>query len=67
MSAKIIFLTRQPPPDVPRGNGAREAMIDIGTDLPRTSAEDAACWTDWLLAELWVRGFKVVPLDPDDG
>ena len=47
------------------GNGAREALTEIGIELPATY-EDAERWADWLLAELWVRGFKAVPLDPDD-
>ncbi len=45
------------------GNGAREALIEVGIEMPNTSAQDAACWADWLLAEFWSRGFKVVPLD----
>lgn len=48
------------------GNGAREALIEVALDLPNTSDEDAAVWTDWILAELWMRGFKVVPLEPKD-
>lgn len=44
-----------------RGNGAREALIDIAVYLPNTS--DAEKWADWLFAELWARGFKVVPVD----
>jgi hypothetical protein len=62
MSAEIIVLQvariRQN-----RCFGAREALIDVGEDLPNTSTEDAALWADWLLAEFWVRGFKVVPVD----
>ena len=46
-----------------RGNGAREALIDVGELLPNTSTEDAARWADWLLAEFWARGFKVVPVE----
>lgn len=45
------------------GNGAREALIDVGVGLPNTTAEDAARWADWMLAEFWVRGFKVVPVE----
>jgi hypothetical protein len=60
MTAQIIDLhfrsTR------PAGNGAREALIEIGEELPNTSTEDAARWADWLLAEFWSRGFKAVPL-----
>jgi len=47
------------------GNGAREALIEVALDLPNTSDEDARVWTDWLLAELWSRGFWVVPI-PDN-
>jgi hypothetical protein len=39
------------------GNGAREALIDIMEN------EDD---TDIILTELWIRGFKIVPLEPDD-
>jgi hypothetical protein len=46
-----------------RGNGAREATIDVALGLPNdTSLPDAEMWADWLLAELWARGFKVVPV-----
>jgi hypothetical protein len=45
------------------GNGAREAVIDIGVELPSTTEADSALWADWLLAELWLRGFKVVPVE----
>ena len=46
-----------------RGTGAREALIDVAIDLPKTSLSDAEKWADWLFAELWSRGFKVVPVD----
>lgn len=45
------------------GNGAREALTDVAADLPYTDQEAAEKWADWVLAELWVRGFKAVPLD----
>ena len=47
------------------GNGAREALNDIAGTLPSTlkDSSDALCWADWVLAELWERGFKVVPMD----
>lgn len=38
------------------GNGAREALIAIG------DMQFDCDWADWLLAELYVRGFKVVPI-----
>lgn len=65
MTAQIINLRGSEravnPPTL--GNGAREALIEIGTELPNATAEDAARWADWLLAEFWSRGFKVVPLE----
>jgi hypothetical protein len=45
------------------GNGAREALIEVGVGLPNTGEDDARRRADWMLAELWSRGFKVVPLD----
>ena len=61
MSEVIAF------PD-PKGNGAREALIDIAWMLPSTLKDpsDALCWADWILAELWARGYKVVPIEPGD-
>jgi hypothetical protein len=49
-------------------NGAREALIEVGELLrsASTSPELTAIWTDWLLAELWSRGFKIVPLESYD-
>lgn len=61
MSAEIIDLPivrieRNP------GNGAREALIEIGQNCPfHVQNEIAMHWADDLLAELWARGFKVVP------
>jgi hypothetical protein len=48
---------------VPRGNGAREAFIMIGEMFPNTDREDACMWADFMLAELWHLGFKVVPVE----
>jgi hypothetical protein len=45
-----------------RGNGAREALIDLVQNR-YTAHGDAGHEADVLLAELWVRGFKIVPLD----
>ena len=46
------------------GNGAREALIEVlmerGFDLA-TESDEKGC--DLILAELWARGFKIVPLD----
>lgn len=47
-----------------RGNGAREAAIDIALKLPsETTLPESEVWADWLLAALWSRGFKVIPVD----
>lgn len=69
MTAEIITLPvvrveRQTEPPNP-GNGAREALIEIAETLPTTLDRPGAalCWSDWLLAELWARGFKVVPVE----
>jgi hypothetical protein len=45
------------------GNGAREAMIAHILECPNVSQADAEAWADFTLADLWVRGFKVVPVD----
>ncbi len=49
------------------GNGAREALIDVlrdhGTYLARESDEEGC---DVVLAQLWMRGFKIVPLTAED-
>lgn len=44
------------------GNGAREMMIAhiLETGCTREAAE---AWTDYTLADFWIRGFKVVPVD----
>lgn len=48
-------------------NGAREALIEIALELlqPPFGVQNdlAVLRTDELLAELWLRGFKIVPLD----
>lgn len=63
MTAEIIDLPRRHPVGNP-GNGAREALIETALTLPNeTSQNDAAAWSDWILAELWARGFKVMPLE----
>jgi hypothetical protein len=61
LSAQIIDLPIKT--SRPAGNGAREALIELGIDLPNTSTEDAARWADWMLGEMWMRGFKVVPVE----
>lgn len=45
------------------GNGAREALIEHASDFPRTTKEDAERWADFMLANLWLKGFKVVPIE----
>lgn len=44
------------------GNGAREALTEMVKTF-RDKAPDYICWADWVLSELWARGFKVVPID----
>jgi hypothetical protein len=61
MTADIIDLRASAP--VRPGNGAREALIEVAETLPNTSREDAEKWADWVLAEYWLRGFKVVPIE----
>ena len=65
MTAHIIQFE---PHKINAGNGARDALIAIAETLPGTidHPDDAARWTDWVLAELWDRGFKVVPLTADN-
>ena len=48
------------------GNGAREAMIEHILEVEGTTQEDAQAWADYTLADLWVRGFKVVPVEQKD-
>ncbi len=43
-------------------NGAREAMLEHILETGCTR-EDGEAWVDYTLADLWVRGFKVVPVD----
>jgi hypothetical protein len=59
MTAEIVAF---PVKTAPTGNGAREALIAIEV----TPNATGLTWSDWLLAELWLRGFKVVPLDGVD-
>jgi hypothetical protein len=44
------------------GNGAREAMLDHILETGCTR-EDGLAWVDFTLADLWARGFKVVPVE----
>jgi hypothetical protein len=59
MTADIIDIKSRQKPNL--GNGAREALLAIAAN--HVDAKEVATITDYLLAELWVRGFKVVPLD----
>ncbi len=47
----------------PRGNGAREAVRNLLAEHNLVAVKDYERATDALLGELWMRGFKVVPLD----
>lgn len=44
------------------GNGAREMLAEFFEDHQLSDVP-----VDWFLAQLWLRGFKVVPVDwPDE-
>jgi hypothetical protein len=61
MTAEVIAFP------VRAGNGAREALIEIGRNCPFHLEHDVApFWADDLLIELFSRGFKVVPLEDGD-
>lgn len=62
MTAQIIDLPRREPIVHP-GNGAREALVDLALTFENTTQGDAERWTDYILAELWARGFKAVPVE----
>ena len=47
------------------GNGAREALIKMMPDLSKMDAPNPLK-ADMILANLWLVGFKVVPLEPKD-
>jgi hypothetical protein len=63
MTADVIDLAARRPEQSP-GNGAREALIEMAAELPYCP-ERYICeaWADDVLMKLWMRGFKVVPLD----
>lgn len=44
------------------GNGAREAMLEHILETGCTEA-DGLAWVDYTLANLWVLGFQVVPVE----
>jgi hypothetical protein len=64
MTAKLL---RFPEP-TSKSNGAREALIDLANTLPTTLSRpgDAERWADWILLEMGMSGFKVVPLGASD-
>jgi hypothetical protein len=66
MSAEIIDLKgRQRERD--NGNGAREALIEIGRNCPFHEPHDVAInWAEDVLMELWARGFRVVPIEKQE-
>lgn len=60
--ADVIAFPTRPAQD---GNGAREALIALALTLPSTVDREGAAesWADWILVELWMRDFKIVPVD----
>lgn len=42
-------------------NGARKALMEIASHDTGPCSPDR--WADWLLIELWLAGFKVVPTE----
>jgi hypothetical protein len=65
MSAEIIDIKAKSERD--KGNGAREALIDLVKDLPfRVPHGVAEAWAEQVLMELWMRGFKIVKLESDE-
>lgn len=65
MTAEIISLAdRRPGEASSAGNGAREALIEVMSgDMPERLGKWDEADTDWILAMLWYRGFKIVPLE----
>jgi hypothetical protein len=62
VTAKVIDFPCREGPGNP-GNGAREALIGLALTFANTGQADAERWTDYILAEFWARGFKVVPVE----
>jgi hypothetical protein len=63
MSAEIIDLMGRQLAENP-SNGARKALIAIVSD--QFSTEDprfAQSWAEYVMMELWMRGFKIVPIE----
>jgi hypothetical protein len=70
MTSEIIEFAKQGAPPEEPGNGAREALLRVfldNSDIWIMEDETPDNLVDFMLAELWMRGFKVVPLEPDDG
>ena len=60
MTADVIELQFGKPAEN-KGNGAREALI--GAAIAKgVRPEKAGDFVDWVLGEMYMRGFKVVPL-----
>ncbi|MDE2020534.1 MAG: hypothetical protein KGJ13_09385 [Patescibacteria group bacterium] len=59
LMADVISLDEHRAPPNP-GNGAREALIEL---FSGTNVSDPEQFADTLLAELWMRGFMVAPLN----
>jgi hypothetical protein len=49
--------------EIRESNGAREAMIEHMSELSDCAREDSERWADYTLADLWMRGFKLVPIE----
>jgi len=60
MSAEIIMLPIVRVERCKQPSTARNALIEVALDLPNTTGEEAEMWSDWIIAELASRGFKVV-------
>lgn len=68
MSAEIIplgitWVSREDLERIKRGNGARGALINHAMDMAGATLEDAESWADFMLAALWSRGFRMVPVE----
>ena len=66
MTAHIVNLADMRPadPNVHAGNGAREALIEIGKACPFHVPHDIASdWADDLMLRLAGRGFVIVPVN----
>lgn len=62
MTAQIIPFPKTPDEDCGPGNGAYEAILAHILQTGCTQ-EYGEAWVDFVLADLWDRGFQVVPLD----